>query len=176
MVESRFPSPLDERVKLQRAQRAWIANNDRQRTPSGDLGAAAVAAKPAQLDSQQTPAAWHTNARWNQITRECSTNSAKPRRSAHPLDSVTVLMQARKSKVWKEDDACLVPDDPSPVDMALQTLSRLDTAQLRQVVRHLHATLESGQDDAQEGMHGELYTQMSEAQGMLERLPAEVFL
>ncbi len=132
----------------------------------------AVAAKPAQLDS----------ARWNEITRECSTNSAKPRHCSHPLEPVTVLMHQRKSKVWKEDDLWFVPDDPSPVDgptpvgRVMQTLSRLDIAQLKQVIRHLHATLESGQDDTKDGMHGELHSLVSEAQGMLEQLPAEVVL
>ena len=138
MEESRSPSPYDERVKLQRAQRAWIANKDGQRTSSGDLGVATVAAaKPAQLDSP----------RCNEITRECSTH-------------------------WVEPS----PVDPTPVGRALQTLSRLDIAQLKQVIRHLHATLESGQDDANDGMHGELHSLVSEAQGMLEQLPAEVVL
>ena len=125
MEESRSPSPYDERVKLQR-------------TSSGDLGVATVAAaKPAQLDSP----------RCNEITRECSTH-------------------------WVEPS----PVDPTPVGRALQTLSRLDIAQLKQVIRHLHATLESGQDDTKDGMHGELHSLVSEAQGMLEQLPAEVVL
>ena len=171
--ETSLPSAFDDRVKLQRAQRAWAGHRDVLTAGSGDSEPAPVMFVP-----QRTKPTRLTNAAWNEITRAHSTNAATPRRCVHPLEPVTVLTHPRKSKVWEtHKEAASLPyciEDASVVEGAMQTLSKLGITELCQVICQLKALLDDGSgNDATGGADGEFQTLVSEALAMLQQLPTE---